>query len=265
MAADVEVDSKRQRQRKVTYPQLEERLFEWVLNFQNSGQLNGEALKAKAAEIASHLYPGETTLAFSSGWLHKFKKRHGIQQVVVHGESGSADIAAIKEVLPELRQLVSSYALDDVFNVDETGLFFRMQASRFLATKQLEGKKVDKQRLTVVACANASGSEKLPLWIVGKYARPRCFKHINVSSLGCEYRANANAWMNAMLFDEWLRWFSARMTGRKVLLLMDNCPAHTAGILDIANVEVRFLPPNTTSKLQPLDGGIIRTLKAHYR
>jgi len=68
-----------------------------------------------------------------------------------------------------------------------------------------------------------------------------------------------------MLFDEWLRWFSARMTGRKVLLLMDNCPAHTAGILDIANVEVRFLPPNTMSKLQPLDGGIIRALKAHYR
>ena len=55
------------------------------------------------------------------------------------------------------------------------------------------------------------------------------------------------------------------MTGRKVLLFMDNCPAHTAGILDIANVEVRFLPPNTTSKLQPLDGGIIRALKAHYR
>lgn len=46
---------------------------------------------------------------------------------------------------------------------------------------------------------------------------------------------------------------------------MDNCTAHTAGTLDIANVEVKFLPPNTTSKLQPLDGGIIRTLKAHYR
>ncbi|CAG8787705.1 15954_t:CDS:1, partial [Acaulospora morrowiae] len=44
------------------------------------------------------------------------------------------------------------------------------------------------------------------------------------------------------------------MTGRNVLLIMDNCPAHVAGTLDIANIEVKFLPPNTTSKLQPLDG-----------
>jgi hypothetical protein len=56
------------------------------------------------------------------------------------------------------------------------------------------------------------------------------------------------------------------MDGRNVLLLMDNCPAHTAaGTLEFGNIEVKFLPPNTTSKLQPLDGGIIRTLKAHYR
>lgn len=265
LAGDIENDSKRQRQRKVTYPELEEHLFEWVLNFQHTGQLSGETLKTKAAEIASHLYPGETTLMFSTGWLQKFKKRHGIRQFVAHGESGSVDMAVIEESLPELCRLISSYAPDDVFNVDETGLFFRMQASRFLATKQLEGKKVDKQRLTVVACVNASGSEKLPLWVIGKYARPRCFKRVNMHSLGCEYRANKNAWMTAGLFNEWLQWFSVRMTGRKVLLLMDNCPAHTAGTLDIANTEVKFLPPNTTSKLQPLDGGIIRTLKAHYR
>ena len=259
------VDAKRQRQRKVTYPELEERLFEWVLKFQHTGALAGETLKTKAAEIAACLYPGESTLTFSAGWLEKFKKRHGIRQFVAHGESGSVNLATVEEALPELHQLISSYALDDVFNVDETGLFFRMQASRFLATKQLEGKKVDKQRLTVVACTNATGSEKLPLWIIGKFARPRCFKNVNMESLGCEYRANTKAWMTATLFNDWLRWFSTCMTGRKVLLLMDNCPAHTAGTLDITNVEVKFLPPNTTSKLQPLDGGIIRTLKAHYR
>lgn len=55
------------------------------------------------------------------------------------------------------------------------------------------------------------------------------------------------------------------MVGRNVLLLMDNCPAHAAGSLDIDNVKVEFLPPGTTSKLQPLDGGIIRAFKAHYR
>ncbi|CAG8746298.1 4439_t:CDS:2, partial [Acaulospora morrowiae] len=54
------------------------------------------------------------------------------------------------------------------------------------------------------------------------------------------------------------------MAEYQVLLLMNNCPAHTTGILDIANTEIKFLPPNTTLKLQPLDGRIIRTLKIHY-
>jgi hypothetical protein len=184
---------------------------------------------------------------------------------VAHGESGSVLATTVEEALPDLRCLISTYNPNDVFNVDETGLFFKMQASRFLATKQLEGKKVDKQRLTVVACVNASGSEKLPLWVIGKYAKPRCFKNIDIRSLGCEYRANKKAWMTARLFNDWMQWFARHMTGRQVLLLMDNCPAHTAAFLDFGNVKVRFLPPNTTAKLQPLDSGVIRALKAHYR
>src|SRR5688572_3174329 len=48
LAQDV-VDAKRQRQRKVSYPKLEERLFEWVLKFQHTGALAGETLKTKAA------------------------------------------------------------------------------------------------------------------------------------------------------------------------------------------------------------------------
>jgi hypothetical protein len=64
------------------------------------------------------------------------------------------------------------------------------------------------------------------------------------------------------------------MHGRKVLLLMDNFSAYVAAFnelesmplgLGIKNTEVVFLPPNTTSKLQPLDQGIIASFKALYR
>ncbi|MBA0765951.1 hypothetical protein Gotri_015050 [Gossypium trilobum] len=38
--------------------------------------------------------------------------------------------------------------------MDETDLFYYLQADHSLATKQLEGQKKDKERLTVVVCCN---------------------------------------------------------------------------------------------------------------
>ncbi|XP_054283402.1 tigger transposable element-derived protein 6-like [Macrosteles quadrilineatus] len=51
---------------------------------------------------------------------------------------------------------------------------------------------------------------------------------------------------------------------RKILLFIDNCSAHK-DIPPLKNVKVQFLPPNTTSKLQPLDQGIIKNFKVNYR
>ena len=49
----------------------------------------------------------------------------------------------------------------------------------------------------------------------------------------------------------------------KVLLLLDNAPSHSTD-LSHPNVQIEFLPPNTTSLLQPLDQGIIAAFKAYY-
>jgi hypothetical protein len=104
--------------------------------------------------------------------------------------------------------------------------------------------------------------------VIGKYANPRCFKHINIGNLPITYRSNAKAWMLSTLFQEWLQEFD-RLAGIKhnrerVLLLLDNCTSHKIGNLVLENVEVYFLPPNTTSKLQPMDSGIIMSFKQHY-
>ena len=51
---------------------------------------------------------------------------------------------------------------------------------------------------------------------------------------------------------------------RKVILIIDNCPAHPI-IEGLEAVELVSLPPNTTSKTQPMDQGVIRSLKAKDR
>ena len=50
----------------------------------------------------------------------------------------------------------------------------------------------------------------------------------------------------------------------KALLLVDNAPGHPQTLGADSDIEVMFLPPNTTSLIQPLDQGIIATFKAYY-
>lgn len=54
---------------------------------------------------------------------------------------------------------------------------------------------------------------------------------------------------------------------KKAILLLDNAPGHPQNLdtLDTGlDVKVIYMPPNTTSILQPMDQGVIFTFKAYY-
>ncbi|CAB5363548.1 unnamed protein product [Rhizophagus irregularis] len=258
------------RHKPVTVPVLELALKEFVLCYQHKTILSDAILIEKAKILASELGVPQGTLQFFKGWLQKFKERNGIQQVKLHGEADSANENAIAEALPLLRSKCAEYPPDRIYNMDETGLFYQLEPDRTLATKQLSGRKKNKERLSVALCVNSDGSHKLPPLVIGKYANPQCFKNINIGNLPITYRSNAKAWMLTTLFQEWLQEFNYQIgikhnNKQRVLLLLDNCKSHKIDNLVLENVEVCFLPPNTTSKLQPMDSGIIMSFKKHYR
>jgi hypothetical protein len=74
-----------------------------------------------------HLHLGHELFEFSNSWLEAFKLRHGMKSFRRFGESGSVDMNAVNLALPGIRQLLDQYAWKDIYNMDETGLFFRMQ------------------------------------------------------------------------------------------------------------------------------------------
>uniref|UniRef100_H3AS26 DDE-1 domain-containing protein n=1 Tax=Latimeria chalumnae TaxID=7897 RepID=H3AS26_LATCH len=125
------------------------------------------------------------------------------------------------------------------------------------------GGKHSKECITVMVAANMDGSEKLKLLVIGKSQKPRGFK--NVKSLPVDYKANTSAWMTSDIFIEWVKKFDRKMEYQKhkILLFIDNCPVHST-IATLKGTTVIFLPPNSTSKLQPMDQGIIKLFKQNY-
>ena len=54
----------------------------------------------------------------------------------------------------------------------------------------------------------------------------------------------------------------------KALLLLDNCSAHPEEeefVSPDGKVKAKFLPPNVTSLIQPMDQGVLVAIKRHYR
>ena len=59
-----------------------------------------------------------------------------------------------------VRKEVSGYAAEDVYNMDETGLFWKMTPNKGLVTEMVSGTKKKKSRVTVVLACNTTGSDK---------------------------------------------------------------------------------------------------------
>ena len=75
-------------------------------------------------------------------------------------------------------------------NCDETGLNFRLLPDATLAgsfEKTASGRKKSKERVTLNLCSNASGTIKLPLHLIGKAKRPRCFRNMDMKLLPVKY------------------------------------------------------------------------------
>ena len=166
-----------------------------------------------------------------------------------------------------LPDILAIYNADDIYNVDESGLFYQYLPNKTFtlqAEKASRGIKEFKQRLTILVGANMAGNDKLEPVVIGKAAKPRCFRGINRIPL--PYYSNAKAWMTSQVWTDWIQKFDYRMKteGRKIALIIDNCPAHPI-VSNLTNVDVFYLPPNTTSHTQPCDQGIIQALKMKYR
>lgn len=231
------------KKRKPQHAEIEPQLLDFVHNQEEHGLLSDDVLQAKANQLV-----GEEVVTMS--WIQRFKARHGVFLHIMHGEAGSVDTANLGQQRTVLMELLNQYNPHDIFNMNETALFYRMLPSQTLATRAIAGRKKDKARISIGLCCNLTGTEKLEPIVVNRAAKPRCFRGVNINDIPIKYFSNTKAWMTTKVFLEWVRAINLKMHGRKILLLVDNAPGHAE--IELNNVRIHLSPKNTTSHLQPV-------------
>ncbi|XP_064089258.1 tigger transposable element-derived protein 1-like [Macrobrachium nipponense] len=154
------------------HDEMEKLLLVWVKEKELAGDTVTETVICEKAwssiyadlvkkEASTSKEASEEVFKASHGWFDNFKKRTGIHSVVRHGEAASADVKAAYTYIQKFAALVAreGYIPQQVFNCDETGLFWKKMPRRtyITAEKMMPGHKPMKDRLTLALCANASG------------------------------------------------------------------------------------------------------------
>ncbi|KAM4688985.1 tigger transposable element-derived protein 1-like [Discoglossus pictus] len=254
------------KQRPKTLEEVEKLLYVWIQEKQLAGDSISQAIVCeKARQLHADLMKekptasGEISETFkaSHGWFDNFRKRTGIHSVVRHGEAASSDKEAAETFVTDFKQYVEAEAFvpQQVFNCDETGLFWKKMPSRTYITqekKTLPGHKAFKNRVTLLLCGNASGDLKIKPLLVYQSQNPRVFKRENIQKdrLSVMWRANKKAWMTQVIFTEWINevfcptvknYLVEKELPLRALLIMDNAPAHPPAIEDNLPDDFKFI------------------------
>ncbi|XP_037348087.1 jerky protein homolog [Talpa occidentalis] len=255
---------------------LDRALYQWFLAQRAAGvPVSGPMLIEKAKGFYEQMQLTEPCV-FSGGWLWRFKARHGIKKLDAAGERQAADHQAAERFCGFFRSLAAEHGLcpEQVYNADETGLFWRCLPSPGPDGAAGAGLRQSRDRLTVLMCANATGSHKIKPLVVGKGGGPRAFK--GIQHLPVAYKAQGNAWVDAEIFSDWFHHifvpsvrehFRARglPEDSKAILLLDSSRAHPQEAeLASENIFTIFLPAGAASLIQPMDQGIRRAFMRSF-
>nr|XP_031322192.1 tigger transposable element-derived protein 1-like [Camelus dromedarius] len=264
---------------------MEKQLNLWIqeMTTNRKGVADSVVVRLKAKEIYGHVTQGQENVkpfSASAGWLARFKRRYPIKNVKLAGKTSSTDQEAAEEFKKYLLSIIheKGYTEEQVFNADETGLFYKNVGKRTYVMQMASkapGFKSFKDSATLLLCANAKGDFKCKPLLVHRAQNPRALRGTNLNRMPVHWRWNKKAWMASDIFWDWFhhcfipeaeRYLHGKNLAFRVLLILDIAPVHCREEFENAhpNIEVLLMPPNTASLIQLLSQGVIKAFKALY-
>ncbi|XP_035208564.1 jerky protein homolog-like [Stegodyphus dumicola] len=131
--------------------------------------------------------------------------------------------------------------------------------NRHLATKEVG------ERVTILACSNATGSRKFKLALTGKSKNPRTFKKVNTYTNGTEKPTMI------FLFSTGIRQTDSGTKQEGCFHQTDPMEQYLTSShpdteqLGDEDIRAMFLPPKVTLVCQPIDQDVLEALKKMYR
>ncbi|KAM5199089.1 tigger transposable element-derived protein 7 [Hipposideros larvatus] len=276
---------KRKRTTGAKYGDVDDAVYMWYQQKRSAGvSVRGVELQAAAERFAQCF--GRTDFKASTGWLFRFRNRHAIGNRKVCEEQV---LSSVSENVEPFRQKLSmlikeeKLRLDQLYSVGETDLFWKSLPENTQANRKdicLPGRKINKERLSALLCANADGTHKLKSIVIGKSKLPKSVKE-DTSTLPVIYKPSKDIWFTRELFSEWffqnfipeVRHFQLHVLrfheeDIKALLLLDSSPVHHSAeslTSEDGQIKCMFFPHNTSALIPPMNQGVILSCKRLYR
>jgi Mor family transcriptional regulator len=264
--------------RRTVHKLLEDKLLEWY-NENRHMYISGPMIANKAQELHKEL--GYTdSFSASNGWLDRFKSRHGIKLCGLRELKVESDVNAVGPFRSEIESLAQWYnlSLEQIYNADETDLFFKMMPNPESDSNEVKSSvRAYRERMTVLCCANATGSHKLPLACIGRGKKSRTFTANESKNLTVVYFSQETAWMSSEIFTEWFHHhfvpsvrehLRGQGLAESALLLIDRNSSHPSDQhlrSDDNCFFVQYFNSKVKSLVQPMEQGIVSDMKLLYR
>ncbi|XP_059271482.1 tigger transposable element-derived protein 7 [Mustela nigripes] len=276
---------KRKRTTGAKYGDVDDAVYMWYQQKRSAGvPVRGVELQAAAERFAQCF--GRTDFKASTGWLFRFRNRHAIGNRKISGEqvlsSASENVEPFRQKLYMLIK-EEKLSLAQLYSGDETDLFWKSMPENIQASRKeicLPARKINKERLSALLCANADGTHKLKSVIIGKSKLPRSVKE-DTGTIPVIYKPSKDVWFTRELFSEWffqnfvpeVRHFQLNVLGFheedvRALLLLDSSPVHPSAeslSSEDGQIKCMFFPRNTSTLIQPMNQGVILSCKRLYR